>query len=211
MAPKINTSDSYTSGSGQKLRNDKGSTHLGRYEELKLARARIQAHNVAKEAKNARLTKARTIRQARGGSDTTLSPRVPVTAENNARKSKRGHQRTSYIWQHMTQKEVDGRQKTVCNYCGINWFLGGSTSNAQKHLKTKHLDKITGRDASTTEASGGYHKNIQYKSSAATAAPALANFAMIMAKNNAREYVKILNNLYKDNGLQAPDFTKYLP
>ena len=62
MAPKINTSDSYTSGSGQKLRNDKGSTHRGRYEELKLARARIQAHNVAKEAKNACLTKFRNIR-----------------------------------------------------------------------------------------------------------------------------------------------------
>ena len=211
MAPKINTSDSYTSGSGQKLRNDKGSTHRGRYEELKLARARIQAHNVAKEAKNARLRKARTIRQARSGSDTTLTPTVPVTPENNGRKTRRGRQRTSYIWQHMTQKEVDGRQKTVCKYCGINWYLGGSTSNAQKHLKTKHLDKITGREAPTPEASGGYHKNIQYKSSAATAAPALANFAMIMAKNNAREYVKILNNLYKDNGLQAPDFTEYLP
>ena len=57
MAPKINTSDSSTSGSGQKLRNERGSTHRGRYEELKLARTRIQAHNVAKEAKNAHLTK----------------------------------------------------------------------------------------------------------------------------------------------------------
>ena len=75
-----------------------------------------------------------------------------------------------------------------------------------------HLDRLTGCDAPTTEASGGYHNNIQYEAStAATAAPALANFAMIMAKNNATEYVKILNDLYKDNGLQAPDFTKYLP
>ena len=53
-------------------------------------------------------------------------------------------------------------------------------------------------------------KNIQYESSAATAAPALANFAMIMANNNAHEYVKILIELYKDNGLLAPDFSKYL-
>ena len=112
----------------------------------------------------------------------------------------------------MTQKEVNGRKKTICKYCCANWFLGGSTSTAQKHLKSKHLDRLTGCDAPTTEASGGYHNNIQYEAStAATAAPALANFAMIMANNNAIEYVRILNDLYKDNGLQAPDFTKYHP
>ena len=101
----------------------------------------------------------------------------------------------------MTQKEVNGRKKTICKYCGANWFLDGSTSNAQKHIKSKQLDKLTGVDAPTTEASGGYNKNIQYEASTATAAPALANFAMIMAKDNVTVYVKILNDLYKDNGL----------
>ena len=39
----------------------------------------------------------------------------------------------------MTEKKVNGRRKTICKYCGANWFLDGSTSNAQKHLKSKHL------------------------------------------------------------------------
>ena len=101
---------------------------------------------------------AHTARQAptvrsESDSDTTLSPRAPVTAEKHARKPMRGRQRTSFIWQHMTQKEVNGRRKTICKYCGANWFLDGSTSNAQKHLKSKHLDRLTGCDAPTTEGS----------------------------------------------------------
>ena len=106
-------------------------------------------------------------------------------------------------------------KKTICKYCGTNWFLDGSTTNAKRHLRSKHLDRLTGHDAPTTQASdlpSGSHNNIQHKSStAATATPALANFAMIMAKDIATEYVKILNDLYKDNGLQGPDFTSYLP
>ena len=126
MAPKIDTSCSSTSGSGQNLRNARGSTQRGRYEQLKVARGRIQAAKQAKEAKKACSTRqAHTARQA------------PT------------------VW---------------------------SESDSDTPL-----------------------------SSGATAAPALANFAMIKAKGNATKYVNILNNLYKANGLQAPDFTEYLP
>ena len=41
-------------------------------------------------------------------------------------------------------------------------------------------------------------------------APALANFALLMANGNPTKYADILNDLYMDNGLQAPDFTRYL-
>ena len=117
MAPKIDTSCSSTSGSGQNLRNARGSTQRGRYEQLRVAHGRILAAKEAKEAKKARSTRqARTGRQvptarSDSDSDTTLSPRAPVTAEKHARKPKRGRQRTSFIWQHMRQKEVNGRKK----------------------------------------------------------------------------------------------------
>ena len=93
MAPKIDTSCSSTSGSGQNLRNARGSTQRGRYEQLKIAHSRMQAAKQAKEAKKARSTRqARTAREAptaRSDSDTTLSPRSPVAV----RKPKRGHKK----------------------------------------------------------------------------------------------------------------------
>ena len=112
MAPKINTSSSSKSKSGQ----------LGRYEQLKIAHVRIQAARQAKQAKEDKepcLTRqAHPTRQAttvwsetESDSDTTLSSRATVTAEKHARKPMRGHQRTSFIWQHMTQKELNGRKK----------------------------------------------------------------------------------------------------
>ena len=158
IAPKIDTSCSSTSGSGQNLRNARSSTQRGRYEQLKVARGRIQAAKQAKEAKKACSTRqAHTARQAptvwsKSDSDTTLSSRATVTAEKHARKPKRGCQRSSFIWQHMTEKEVNGRRKTICKYCGANWFLDGSTSNARRHLKSKHLDKLTGCDALSSRA-----------------------------------------------------------
>ena len=82
-----------------------------------MARGRIQAAKEAKEAKRACSTRqTRTARQvptarSDSDSDTTLSPRAPVTAEKHARKPKRGRQRTSFIWHLMTQKEVNGRKK----------------------------------------------------------------------------------------------------
>ena len=191
MAPKIHTSCSTASGSVQKLRNAK---------EAKKAKAKAKKAHSTRQARTARQVPTAS---SDSDSDTTLSPIAPVTAEKHARK-------TSVIWQHMSQKEVNGRKQTICKYCGVNWFLGGSTSNALRHLKVNHSDRLTECDAPTTEASGGNHKNIQYKASTAATVPALANFAMIMANNNAHEYVKILKELYKDNGLQAPDFSKYL-
>ena len=236
MAPKIDTSCSTASGSVQKLRNARGSTQPGRYEQLRVAHGMILADREAKKARSTR--QARQIPTSSSDSDTTLRPIAPVIAEKHARKARSTRQarqiptsssdsdttsnpiapviaekhakKTSVIWQHMSQKEVNGRTQTICKYCGVNWFLGGSTSNALRHLKVNHPDRLTECNAPTTEASGGNHKNIQYKASTAATAPALANFAMIMANNNAHEYVKILKELYKDNGLQAPDFSKYL-
>ena len=265
MAPKMNTSSSSKSKSSQ----------LGRYEELRIAHARIQAARQAKQAKEAKepcstrqpLPTRQAARQAKqakeaknhvqqdkltqtrqattvwseteSDSDTTLSSTATVTAKKHARKPMLGRQRTSFIWQHMKEKEVNGRRKTICKYCGANWFLDGSTSNARRHLKSKHLDKLTGCDALSSRATVTAEKHARKPmlrrstrqahtsrqaptvwsesdsdtplSSGATAAPALANFAMIKAKGNATEYVNILNNLYQANGLQAPDFTEYLP
>ena len=203
MAPKIDTSSA--SGSVQKLRKTRGSTQPGRYEVLRVAHGNIKAH---REAKNA-TRRARQIRTSSSDSDsdTTSSSIAPVIDEKHEKHAKK----SSVIWQHMSQKEVDGKKQTICNYCGLSWFLGGSTSNALRHLKINHPEKLTECNAPTTEASGGNPKKMQYKAStAATADPALANFALIMANNNATEYVKILKELYKDNGLQAPDFSKYL-
>ena len=231
MAPKINTSTA--SGSEQKLRKARGSTQPGRYAQLRVAREIILADQEAKKARSTRqATQIPTSSSDSSDSDMTSSPIAPVIGEKHARKAcstrqarqiptpssdsdtvigEKHAKKTSVIWQHMSQKEVNGRKQTICKYCGVNWFLGGSTSNALRHLKVNHSDRLTECDAPTTEASGGNHKNIQYKAStAATHAPALANFAMIMANNNPREYVKILKELYKDNGLQAPDFSKYL-
>ena len=110
MAPKIDTSSSSKSESSQNLINARGSRQRGRYEQLKIAHGRIQAAKQAKEAKKACSTRqAHTVRQAptvwsESDSDTTLSSRTPVTAEKHARKPMRGHQRSSFIWQHMTEK-----------------------------------------------------------------------------------------------------------
>lgn len=54
-----------------------------------------------------------------------------------------------------------------------------------------------------------YH--LDSSTSPATAAPALANFALLMADGSALKYVEILNDLYMDNGLSVPDFSRYLP
>ena len=41
-------------------------------------------------------------------------------------------------------------------------------------------------------------------------APALANVTLLMANGSPTNYVEFLNDLYMDNGLQAPDFTRFL-
>ena len=93
MAPKIDTSCSSTSGSGQNLRNARSSTQRGRYEQLRVARGRILAAKEAKEAKKACSTRQARTARSDSDSDTTLSPRAPVTAENNASKPKRGRKK----------------------------------------------------------------------------------------------------------------------
>ena len=118
-------------------------------------------------------------------------------------------------------------------------FLMAVHQMSQRHLKSKHLDKLTGCDALSSRATVTAEKHARKPmlrhstrqahtsrqaptvwsesdsdtplSSGATAAPALANFAMIKAKGNATEYVNILIKLYQANGPQAPDFTEYLP
>ena len=93
MAPKIDTSTA--SGSVQKLRNARGSTQPGRYEQLRVARGMILADREAKKARSTR--QARQIPTSSSDSDT-------VIGEKHAKK-------TSVIWQHMSQEEVDGRKK----------------------------------------------------------------------------------------------------
>ena len=187
----------------------------------------------------------------------------------------------------MTSTDVDGRDKTTCNYCDKWWFLDSSTSNAQTHLKSKHPeklastspskkspkslrskqpDKLPEQDAATTPASslpstssseqspksykihqqsyGRRESDIKLGKSLlcsyfppnlldnvpvdmflqelwqhwmqqsppvpSATAPALANFALLMANGNTIKYVQILNDLYMDNGLEAPDFTRFL-
>ena len=90
MAPKMNTSSSSKSKSGQ----------LGRYEQLKIAHVRIQAARQAKEAKEPCSTRqphptrqATTVwSETESDSDTTLSSRATVTAKKHARKPMRGCQ-----------------------------------------------------------------------------------------------------------------------
>ena len=44
-----------------------------------------------------------------------------------------------------------------------------------------------------------------------SAALALANFALLVAEGSSVRYVEVLNNLYMDNGLKIPDFSRYVP
>ena len=43
-----------------------------------------------------------------------------------------------------------------------------------------------------------------------SSAPALANFALLVADGDANKYVEVLSELYHDNGLMVPDFGRYL-
>ena len=40
-------------------------------------------------------------------------------------------------------------------------------------------------------------------------APALANYALLLADGDATKYVQVLGELYRDNGLEVPDFSRY--
>ena len=52
----------------------------------------------------------------------------------------------------------------------------------------------------------GFDKHIDKSSSAA---PALANFALLLAEGDANKYVQVISELYRDNGIAVPDFSRY--
>ena len=54
----------------------------------------------------------------------------------------------------------------------------------------------------------GDHPDEDYKVS--SSAPALANFALLLAEGNANKYVQVISELYQDNGLMVPDFSRCL-
>ena len=138
MAPKINTSTA--SGSEQKLRKARCSTQTGRYAQLREARVIILADQEAKKARSRRQSTPIPISSSDSSdsndSDTTSSRIASVSdsdttsSTRKARKARstRGGQarqiptsscdseharkaRSSVIWQHMSQQEVDGRKK----------------------------------------------------------------------------------------------------
>ena len=80
-------------------------------------------------------------------------PREAACTARSTSPVKQGGKKCSFIWQHMTSTKLDGKDKTKCNYCDKWWFLGGSTSNAQTHLRSKHPEKLPEQDAPTIPAS----------------------------------------------------------
>ena len=128
MAPKINTSTA--SGSEQKLRKARCSTQAGRYAQLREARVIILA---AQEAKKARSTRQSTpiptsssdssdhasdsdttssTRKARKARSTRQARQIPTpSSDSDTILGEKHAKKTSVIWQHMSQKEVDGRKK----------------------------------------------------------------------------------------------------
>ena len=47
-------------------------------------------------------------------------------------------------------------------------------------------------------------------SNCCSSAPALANFALLLAKGDANKYAQLIETLYQDNGLSPPHFSRYL-
>ena len=55
---------------------------------------------------------------------------------------RRGRKKSSMIWNHCTQKIVDGIKYTCCKHCSSQWNLNGSTSTALQHIRLVHTDLI---------------------------------------------------------------------
>ena len=71
-------------------------------------------------------------------SDASASPRSRTPAK------KKGCAKTSPIWNHCYNKEVNGTTITCCKYCPkVCWTLNGSTSTALYHVKQHHFEKLT--------------------------------------------------------------------
>ncbi|MCP4394582.1 MAG: hypothetical protein GY804_09995, partial [Alphaproteobacteria bacterium] len=54
-----------------------------------------------------------------------------------------GRKRTSIIWNHCTEKKIDGKVYTCCNYCKCKWVLNSSTSTAKSHVENGHWEKLS--------------------------------------------------------------------
>ncbi len=58
--------------------------------------------------------------------------------------SKPGRKITSIIWNHCTQKVIDGKIYTICNHCkNQSWILNSSMLTAKYHLTNIHYDKLS--------------------------------------------------------------------
>ena len=55
---------------------------------------------------------------------------------------RRGRKKSSMIWNHCTEKIVDGIKYTCCKHCSSQWNLNGSTSTALQHIRLVHTDLI---------------------------------------------------------------------
>ena len=82
----------------------------------------------------------------------------------------RGRKKTSVIWNHCKQKQVNNVMITYCNHCSSSWILSGSTSTALQHFKTIHSEKITEAEESQMNSGseptlhGAKTPNRQFKS-----------------------------------------------
>ena len=81
--------------------------------------------------------------------NTPTTPRAPTpTTENPGPSSapstpiRRGPKKSSMIWNHCTEKIVDGIKYTFCKHCSSQWNLNGSTSTALQHIRLVHTDLI---------------------------------------------------------------------
>ncbi|MCP4392729.1 MAG: hypothetical protein GY804_00390, partial [Alphaproteobacteria bacterium] len=66
------------------------------------------------------------------------------TSTSSSSTSKPGRKRTSIIWNHCTEKLIDGKVWTICNYCkNQKWILNSSMSTAKSHIENVHHDKLS--------------------------------------------------------------------
>ena len=96
-----------------------------------------------------RLVHTDLITESELNNNTPTTPRAPIpTTENPGPSSapstpiRRGPKKSSMIWNHCTEKIVDGIKYTFCKHCSSQWNLNGSTSTALQHIRVVHSDLI---------------------------------------------------------------------
>ena len=84
------------------------------------------------------------VRIGQRDASSSRSPSPPSSPNVNSA-NRKGRKKSSFIWNHCSQKlSSDGKIVTYCNYCDdTQWVLGGSTSTALYHIKSRHLEKLT--------------------------------------------------------------------